>query len=264
MFDMGDTLWLKRMMTKIPVAYSEDFLTDYRTVDCENPERAWIIQSAVKHMAEFREPDLCSEADLLLCHTESLVKSVERDGEVFKVARRAAGGAIMAAEIALEQPSFALIRPPGHHAGRNFNGGFCFFNNMAIALYALLARSAIQNALIIDIDLHYGNGTEDIVQEDTRITFRNIHAFHREEFLADLVSAIKDAPSFDIVGCSAGFDTYVHDWGGLLFTDDYREIGKLITSSNPHTFTILEGGYYISDLGKNVVSYFKGVQEACL
>jgi acetoin utilization deacetylase AcuC-like enzyme len=251
-------------MTKIPVVYSEDFLTDYRTVDCENPERAWIIQSAIKDMAEFREPDLCSEANLLLCHSESLVRSVEREGDVFEVARRAAGGAIMASEIAFEQPSFALIRPPGHHAGRNFNGGFCFFNNMAIALYSLLARSAIQNALIIDIDLHYGNGTEDIVQEDTRITFRNIHAFHREEFLADLVSAIKDAPSFDIVGCSAGFDTYVHDWGGLLFTDDYREIGKLITSSNPHTFTILEGGYYISDLGKNVVSYFKGVQEACL
>ena len=251
-------------MNKIPVLYSEDFLTDYNTVDCENPERAWIIHAAIKDAAEFQEPDQCSAADLLLCHTEALVRSVERDGEVYSVARRAAGGAIMAAEIALKQPSFALIRPPGHHAGRNFNGGFCFFNNMAIALYRLLSRGVIRSALIIDIDLHYGNGTEDIVSEDIRISFRNIHAFHREEFLADLETAIKDAPSYDIVGCSAGFDTYVHDWGGLLFTDDYREIGKLITSSNPHTFTILEGGYYISDLGKNVASYLRGVQKACL
>ena len=264
MFDILAALWLKGRMKKIPVAYSEDFLTDYRTVDCENPERAWIIQSAIREMADFREPHVCSENDLLLCHTESLVRSVERDGEIFSIARRAAGGAIMAAEIALEHPSFALIRPPGHHAGRNFNGGFCFFNNMAIALYSLLSRGAIRTALIIDIDLHYGNGTEDIMNDDRRISFRNIHAFHREEFLADLATAIKDAPSYDIVGCSAGFDTYVHDWGGLLFTDDYREIGKLITSSNPHTFTILEGGYYISDLGKNVASYLKGVQEACL
>jgi acetoin utilization deacetylase AcuC-like enzyme len=264
MFDFSGTLWLKGRMKKIPVVYSEDFLTEYRTVDCENPERAWIIQSAVKEMAEFHIPDLCSEAGLLLCHTQSLVSSVERDGEVFSVAKRAAGGAIMAAEIALEQPSFALIRPPGHHAGRNFNGGFCFFNNMAIALHTLFSRGAIRNALIVDIDLHYGNGTEDIVQDDTRISFQNIHAFQREEFLADLEIALKDAPSFDIVGCSAGFDTYIHDWGGLLFTDDYREIARMITSSNPRTFTILEGGYYISDLGKNVASYLKGTQEACL
>jgi acetoin utilization deacetylase AcuC-like enzyme len=251
-------------MNKIPVAYSEDFLTDYRTVDCENPERAWIIKAAVKEMSEFREPDPCCDADLLLCHTEPLVRSVEGDREVFSVAKRAAGGAIMAAEIALERPSFALIRPPGHHAGRNFNGGFCFFNNMAIALYKLLARGAIHNALIVDIDLHYGNGTEDIVKDDQRISLRNIHAFHREEFFADLETALRDAASFDIIGCSAGFDTYIHDWGGLLLTNDYRDIGRLITSSNRHTFTILEGGYYISDLGKNVASYLKGVQEACL
>jgi acetoin utilization deacetylase AcuC-like enzyme len=264
MFDISGTLWFKEMMTKIPVVYSEDFLADYRTVDCESPERAWIIQSAIREMAEFHEPELCNETSLLLCHTQSLVSSVENDREVFSVARRAAGGALMAAEIALKQPSFALIRPPGHHAGRNFNGGFCFFNNMAIALTGLLSRGLIRNALIVDIDLHYGNGTEDIVREDTRISFRNIHAFQKEEFLADLEAALRDAPSFDIVGCSAGFDTYVHDWGGLLFTDDYREIARMITMSNPHTFTILEGGYYISDLGKNVVSYLKGIQEACL
>jgi acetoin utilization deacetylase AcuC-like enzyme len=264
MFDICGTLWLKGGMKKIPVLYSEDFLTDYRTVDCENPERAWIIQSAIREIADFREPDLCSKTDLLLCHTESLIKSVENDEEVFSVARRAAGGAIVAAEIALTQPAFALIRPPGHHAGRNFNGGFCFFNNMAVALSTLLSRGSIRNALIIDIDLHYGNGTEDIFKEDSRISFRNIHSFHREEFLADLELALRDAPSFDIVGCSAGFDTYVYDWGGILLTDDYREIARMITSSNPHTFTILEGGYYISDLGKNAVSYLKGVQEACL
>ena len=264
MFDISATLWLKRMMEKIPVVYSEDFLTDYRTVDCECPERAWIIRSAIRETADFREPDFCSESDLLLCHTESLVRSEKSDGEVFSVAQKAAGGAIMAAKIALKQPSFALIRPPGHHAGRNFNGGFCFFNNMAIALYKLLAEGAIHNALIVDIDLHYGNGTEDIVQDDHRILFRNIHASQREVFLAELEAALQDAASFDIVGCSAGFDTYIHDWGGLLLTDDYRNIARLITSSNPHTFTILEGGYYISDLGKNVASYLKGVQEACL
>jgi acetoin utilization deacetylase AcuC-like enzyme len=264
MFDFKDTLWLKGRVTKIPVPYSEDFLTDYRTVDCENPERAWIIKSAIREIADFREPNLCSKTDLLLCHTESIIKSVESDNEVYSVARRAAGGAIMAAGIALKQPSFALIRPPGHHAGRNFNGGFCFFNNMAIAIFALFSKGSIRNALIVDIDLHFGNGTEDIVKKDSRITFRNIHAFHREDFLKVLEEALSGADAYDIVGCSAGFDTYIHDWGGILLTDDYRKIARMITSSNPHTFTVLEGGYYISDLGKNVASYLKGIQEACL
>jgi len=264
MFDIGRSLWLKGRMDKIPVIFSEDFLTDYRTVDCENPERVWIIQSAIRDLADFYEPDLCGKTDLLRCHTESLINSVESDEELYSVARRAAGGAMMAAETALKQPSFALIRPPGHHAGRDFNGGFCFFNNMAIALYALISKGLIRNAIIIDIDLHYGNGTEDIVKDDKRIVFHNIHAFHREEFLKKVASALEGAASYDIVGCSAGFDTYVHDWGGILLSDDYREIARMITSSNPHTFTILEGGYFISDLGKNVSFYLKGVQEACL
>lgn len=251
-------------MTKIPVVYSEDFLTNYRTVDCENPERAWVVYAAIKDMAEFHEPPHCSESDLLLCHTESLVRTVERDKEVFSIAKKAAGGAIMAAEIALQQPSFALIRPPGHHAGRNFNGGFCFFNNMAVAIYSLLKRGLIANALIIDIDLHYGNGTEDIVAADKRISFWNIDTFDREGFFKDLTHALSDASSYDIIGCSAGFDTYVHDWGGILTTDDYREIARMIVTANPHTFTILEGGYYIPDLGKNVASYLKGIEGAFL
>lgn len=264
MVDIGSALWFKGRVKKIPVVYSEDFLTDYPTVDCESPERAWIIHAALRDVAEFHEAPSCNTSELLLCHTEPLVRAVEKESEVYPVAMKAAGGAVLAAEMALEQPTFALVRPPGHHAGRNFNGGFCFFNNMAVALSALLARGFVNNALIVDIDLHYGNGTEDIFKDDRRVAFRNIHAFHREEFLEALETALMDAHTFDIVGCSAGFDTYVHDWGGLLSTDDYRAISRLMVSANPRAFAILEGGYYISDLGKNVAAYVKGIQEACL
>lgn len=251
-------------MVKFPVVYSEVFLTDYRTVDCENPDRAATIWSALKDTSDFIDPEPCTEEDLLRCHTNALIGTVERDPQIFAVAKKAAGGAIKAAEIALERPSFALIRPPGHHAGRNFNGGFCFFNNMAVALYSLLSRGLINRALIVDIDLHYGNGTEDIVRGDSRIFFWNIETFRREEFFADLQAALKTAPNYDMVGCSAGFDTYVHDWGGILSTDDYREIAKMIASASRRSFTILEGGYYIPDLGKNVASYISGIREACL
>ncbi len=252
-------------MSKILVPYSNDFETGYDTVDCESPHRVIEIWLRIKDAADFVEPEPCSVSDLLLAHSEKLVKSVEGDSALFSVARRAAGGAIMAARTAVTgKPAFALIRPPGHHAGYDFNGGFCFFNNMAIAVKRLLSDGLIGNALVVDIDLHYGNGTFDIVKDDPRIAFRNISASTRFEFMDAFEDALKDAAAFDIVGCSAGFDTYIKDWGATLLTRDYQRMGSLFASSNPRHFSILEGGYYINDLGINVSAYLKGIQEACL
>jgi acetoin utilization deacetylase AcuC-like enzyme len=251
-------------MFKIIVPFSDDFLKDYPTVPVENPQRIESILDSVGGLVQLVSADACRPEDLLLCHSEQLIGTVERQTEIFPVALKAAGGAIGAAYRCLDgQPSFALIRPPGHHAGRNFNGGFCFFNNMAIALSRLLQEGLIQNALIVDIDLHFGNGTEDIFKDDGRIDFRNISAFNREEFFAEFERSLQDAHQFDVLACSAGFDTYIHDWGSLLFTDDYRRIGSMIVSANKKTFAILEGGYYIPDLGKNVRAFLRGMIEMC-
>lgn len=250
-------------MDRVPVVYSRDFLIDYPTVDCECPDRVDRIYSHIKNIADFAEPESCDVSDLMLCHSERLIKLVQKDPVIYRTACKSAGGAVKAAELALQGPSFALIRPPGHHAGHDFNGGFCFFNNMAIAIKSLIARGLIKNALIIDIDLHYGNGTYDIVRGDSNITFVNIDSASREDFFNDIGAALKDASSFDILCCSAGFDTYIRDWGGLLFTDDYRKAAHMLASSNPRFFTILEGGYYIPDLGINVHAYMKGLLEAC-
>lgn len=248
---------------KIPVVYSEDFYTDYDTVDCENPDRISSIYFKIVDMAEIIEAKECTIDDLKLCHSDELIGSVARKKETFYVAKKSAGGAIIASEIGLERPCFALIRPPGHHAGYNFNGGFCFFNNMAIAIKRLLKEGKVNTALIVDIDLHYGNGTYDIVKGDDRIRFRNIDAYPRGNFMKDLKDALNDADQFDIVGCSAGFDTYIKDWGALLTTADFRTIGNMLASSNPNVFAILEGGYYIPDLGINVRSFLEGIMEAC-
>jgi acetoin utilization deacetylase AcuC-like enzyme len=247
-------------MQKISVIYSDVFLMDYQTVDCESPDRVTEIYHDIKNVADFIEPEQCAESDLLLCHTEGLIETV-RKSAVYDTARLSVGGAMRAAEIAFTTPSFALVRPPGHHAGRNFNGGFCFFNNMAIAMMKLLRDGKVERALIIDIDLHYGNGTEDIVSGDKRISFWNINAATRDEFLEEVEGAVRNASDYDIVGCSAGFDTYVKDWGGLLATSDFRLIGSMIVSSNRRFFSILEGGYYIPDLGINVRAYLEGIQE---
>ena len=248
---------------KLPVMFSETYREDYSTVDCESPDRISSIYPRIEDIAEFREPEPCTREDLALCHNASLTRAVQEDPQVFRVASLAAGGAIQAAEIALQRPGFALIRPPGHHAGVNFNGGFCFFNNMAIALKSLMARGLIRSALIIDIDLHYGNGTFDIVKDEASIVFKNISAVTRQDFFEQLDEALTGASQFDIVGCSAGFDTYIRDWGGLLFTEDFMKIGHRIASSNRRFFSLLEGGYYIPDLGTNVRSYLQGIQGAC-
>jgi acetoin utilization deacetylase AcuC-like enzyme len=247
----------------IPTLYSDDFLTDYPTVDCECPERVYEVVPRISDIVEFIEPEPCSVDDLSLCHSDTIIKLVQKNSKIYDVALKAAGGAIRAAEIGLERPAFALIRPPGHHAGFSFNGGFCFFNNMAIAIKRLLSRGRIKNALIVDIDLHYGNGTEDIVNDDSHIAFRNIDTSRREDFLTDLEGALKDAGNFDIVGCSAGFDTYILDWGSILLTDDFEIIGKMLVKANPRFFAILEGGYYIPDLGKNVRAFLRGMIESC-
>lgn len=252
-----------KCMEKIKTIYSPVFLTDYPTVDCENPERVQFIYSKIKDIAEFIEPEPCTLSDLALCHSENLIKNVARNKEIYDTALLAAGGAMMAAELALREPSFALIRPPGHHAGHDFNGGFCFFNNMAIAVKNLLAHDTIESALIVDIDLHYGNGTYDIVKSDPRITFRNIDARSRESFFKDLDEALADASDYDILGCSVGFDTYVRDWGGLLYGEDYHNIGGALVHANKRLFCLLEGGYYIADLGTNAQFLLMGILKAC-
>ena len=253
----------RKFVPKITTIYSPIFLRDYPTVDCEAPERLSAVHSCIGELVTFLEPEPCSVGDLRLCHSESIITSVQRSPEVFEVARLSAGAAIKTAELCFEGPTFSLARPPGHHAGRSFNGGFCFFNNIALAIQKLLSAGTIKSALIVDIDLHYGNGTSDIFQDDKRVAFKNISASSREKFFEELDGALSRAARFDVVGCSAGFDTYIKDWGSLLFTEDFKVVGSKIASSNPHVFFVLEGGYYITDLGRNVHSFLRGIQEAC-
>ncbi len=245
------------------IVFHEKYKLVYTYAPASKAGRIENILEALKGY-EFIQPEPAAEDDLLLVHTKSLIDSVKGDELVFEVASLAAGGAIKAAELALSEPSFGLIRPPGHHAGRDFNGGFCFFSNMAIAITKLMQQKKINKALIVDIDLHYGNGTYDVLGSNENVIFVNMVCQERQKYLAELKERLEKAKNYDIIGVSAGFDTYEKDWGRSLKTEDYNTIGSMIKetakSRKGRRFALLEGGYYLPHLGKNVKSFLKGLE----
>jgi acetoin utilization deacetylase AcuC-like enzyme len=247
------------------IVYHEKFLTPYPTAGVENPNRISAIYDALQPHFPFVTPEPASPEDLLLVHSPRLLQSMANQPEVYEVALLAAGGAKLCAASALAgEPAFGLLRPPGHHASPNSHWGFCFFNNMAIAIESLRRQGLIHKALILDIDLHFGDGTHNFFSAVPAVQVFNIESSRRDEFLSDVQEALEVNRDFDIVGVSAGFDTYVKDWGGILETDDYRQIGGLVKQAalarcQGRRFAILEGGYYLPDLGKNCFAFLKGL-----
>ncbi|HPU35668.1 MAG TPA: histone deacetylase family protein [Bacillota bacterium] len=207
---------------------------------------------------EFVEPAPATESDLLLVHDQSHVNYVKSKGVIYDVALFAAGGAILAAELAVQgEPAFALIRPPGHHASRNSCWGFCWFNNIAIAVAKQRQLGTVKKVAIVDIDLHFGDGTSNIFQDNPDVSYYHLYNLNGlEQFL----SINQDC---DLVAVSAGFDMHVEDWGLILSTKDYTTIGKMVAEHaskycSGKFFAVLEGGYNHRVLGKNVKALLEG------
>jgi acetoin utilization deacetylase AcuC-like enzyme len=254
-------------MPRTKIVYHEKYLTDYPTASVERPERVKMIHAELKdHGYRFVTPEPASENDLLLVHKPSLIESEKRDKERFDVALLSAGGAIMASEIALDGvPAFGLIRPPGHHASPGSNWGFCFFNNTAISIQRLIHTKRIGRAVILDIDLHFGDGTDNYFSGRDDVTVLNIQSSNRLEFLALASDGLKKAAPYDVICVSAGFDRYIKDWGSTLDTEDYKTIGEMVKDFSEkhaagHRFALLEGGYYLPDLGINARYLVEGME----
>ena len=251
----------------IRIVYHKDYESNYTTASCETPSR---VQAIIEHLDEkfpIIQADECKEEDLLLCHSSGLITIEKQMPDRFHTACRAVGGAITAAYLTFEgYIPFAAIRPPGHHANPDHNWGFCFFNNMSIAIMKLLDEKKINSATILDIDLHFGDGTESIFKSHKNVNVLNIQSSNPADFIKSTESSLSSVKDTDIIGISAGFDQYEKDWGANLSTDDYRKIGQLAGDfardrCQGRIFTILEGGYYVPDLGKNVESLLMGIMQ---
>ncbi|MGA2028659.1 MAG: histone deacetylase [Verrucomicrobiota bacterium] len=182
---------------------------------------------------------------------------------------------------------FSLMRPPGHHATREKSMGFCYLNNIAIAILEALA-TGIKRIAVFDFDVHHGNGTEDILLNREGVAFFSVHQFPaypgtggknvgkncfnypvapstpRESYRATLARALHDLKKFspDLIAVSAGFDAYARDplADGTLLPEDFSWLGKELRSLKIPLFSLLEGGYS-RDLPELIYSYLKGMED---
>lgn len=216
------------------------------------------------------------------------------------VAWHGAGCAISGANSILDgaHEAFVLTRPPGHHSGYDFFGGYCFINNAAVAAQRL-CDGGIGKVAILDIDYHHGNGTQSIFYDRADVFFASIHGDPATEYpfflgYADekgygngvgynlniplpygtgfsvwcdaLLQALDAIKSFDaqVLVVSLGLDTFELDpiSGFRLSSDDYFCIGEIIQTLGLPTLFVLEGGYALDKLGINVVNVLEGFAKA--
>ena len=251
----------------LQVIYHDLYLNDYPTASCEAPDRVRSIMAVLREHYPVIQPTAASEEDVLLVHTESILRSVQHDQVLYPAALMAAGGAILAAEKACGgEPAFAAVRPPGHHASPSSHWGFCFFNNVSIALERLIRNRTIAQALVLDIDLHFGDGTDNFFSARPDVTVANIQDNNRETFLENVDKALS-GNEYDVIAISAGFDRHREDWGGTLTTEDYHTIGRnvrdhAISNCDGRFFAVLEGGYNTAVLGENSLALCRGMDAS--
>ena len=243
---------------------------------------------------QFIEPPQATEEQISSVHDMEYMWNVKKGlvedsdtpayDKIFEFASLSAGAALLASKIG----GFSLTRPPGHHVGRYgaalgvYTRGFCYFNNIAIAV-----KESGKKTLILDIDGHHGNGTQEIFLGDPNATYVSVHQspnypgtghvsegncinfelppnVGRETYLATLDKALScvDAGKFEALAVSAGFDTHSCDLASLgLVEDDYVQIGRRIAKLNLPTFFALEGGYNGKNLGNDIDALLRGYEE---
>jgi acetoin utilization deacetylase AcuC-like enzyme len=216
----------------------------------------------------------------------------------YPAARAAVDVALTTADLVLAgaAAAYGLCRPPGHHAARSMYGGYCFFNNAAIAAEAIV-RATGERVAILDVDYHHGNGSQQIFWRRGDVRYVSIHGdpvraypyflghadetgegdgagenlniplpagATNEEYLVAVgraLEAIAAVPG-SILVVSLGFDTYGLDPIGdfALTTEVYHEIGRRTAATGRRLVILQEGGYHRPSLGENARAWLRGAE----
>ncbi|MFX0082800.1 MAG: histone deacetylase family protein [Candidatus Hodarchaeota archaeon] len=216
---------------------------------------------------EFITPKPATKVDILRAHTERHFNNIRKNSLLFELASLAAGGSILAAEEGLNgNPTFAVIRPPGHHASADSCWGFCYFNNISISLLKLFSEQKITSAFVLDFDLHTGDGNINILtnrDDGFKVKILNPISSGHINYVREVEDFMQNLKDIDIFVASAGFDQGIEDWGNLLYPEDYYELGRLMKDYSEklckgRRYALLEGGYNHSVLPKNVNEFCQG------
>lgn len=245
------------------VVFHKDFYQVYTSDPAAEPGRLEAVMEVIRPHVELVTPEPALDEDIAAVHARSHIERVKAQA-LYSVASLAAGGAALAAEIGLTEPCFALIRPPGHHASQDSCWGFCYFNNMAVALDRLQRKGKIRKAFVLDFDLHFGDGNVNILGQKGWVKIFNPDAPNRDAYMEEVAHELKRCEA-DMIGISAGFDNHEQDWGGTLKTEDFEEMGRMVRQAARRIgggcFAILEGGYNHRVLGQNVMALLRGLSS---
>jgi acetoin utilization deacetylase AcuC-like enzyme len=268
----------------------------------ENPDMAWKfvgIDARDATREELERVHLPAYIDAIAATAGQTIFMLDPDtaatAETYEVAKLAAGGTMNAIDSVMggeTDNAFALVRPPGHHAQPGTAAGFCIFNNIAIGARHAIARHKLERILIVDWDLHHGNGTQEIFYEDRRVLYFSTHqspgypgtgamtemgkgaglgytvnvplgagaddAFYIRVF-RDILLPVARAFSPEIILVSAGFDPYVGDpLGEMRVTPEgFACLTRVLLNlaeecCGGRLVAVLEGGYHIQGLTKGV------------
>jgi acetoin utilization deacetylase AcuC-like enzyme len=284
----------------------------------ERPERLAAIEEGIEGDPQLRSrierhrPEPASDEAILACHSPEHLRTLRsiagREGALdpdtifspssWEAARRAAGAAVRAVDLVLDgavSAAFSLARPPGHHATRSQAMGFCFLNSAAIAARHA-QRRGLKRVLVIDWDVHHGNGTQDIFYDDPTVYYYSLHLYphypgtgaaeetgsgpgrgatrnrplpmgfpsgrYQDLFAHDLEEIARDfRPDFAVI--SAGFDSHRDDpLGGLtLEAQDFWTLTREVMSRLPprRVISVLEGGYNLAALSESARSHLRAL-----
>ena len=275
--------------------HDERLITLYKTAAEELPPGRTIHPSVFPKRSQSRgDPRHLAGAGYFCFDSGTPLASTTWDAAAWSAACAAEAAELVGAGEA--RLAYGLCRPPGHHASRDLFGGYCYFNNAALAARVLRRRGTVA---LLDIDFHHGNGTQSLFYRDNRVLFASIHGDPREFYpyfsgyseetgegrgrgftlnyplprgcdLQGYLEVLEEgvlpalrafAPSYLVI--SAGFDTYRDDPIGAfeLDTPDYHALGERLGQLGLPTVAIQEGGYCVDRLGDNVVTFLRGVKD---
>ncbi|HUC85048.1 MAG TPA: hypothetical protein VL970_07645 [Candidatus Acidoferrales bacterium] len=255
------------------------------------------LKSQTELALDWLAPTEVTDEQVLRAHTPGMVARLDQpedfdeDTPFFEgisgLARGSVAAALDALKLAREGKTvFSLMRPPGHHALRGKSMGFCYLNNVAIAVLEAQA-GGVRRVAVFDFDVHHGNGTEDILLNRPGVEFFSVHehpgypntggenhgrnCFNypvvpnapRLTYRAKLANALDDLRSYrpELIAVSAGFDAYLRDplAEATLLAEDFHWLGASLRALNVPMFSLLEGGYS-RDLPDIIFAYLQGLE----